>query len=114
MDIESAAEHSEPIRFYSAETTRQDEWVIKLVYPGVTDGFFLDVGAGRGVHASNTYALETYLKWRGICIEANAASFELLRTRRQCFPRRKRVLLCRTASLPNGSCRIPSRPARAR
>jgi len=39
------------------------------VFPGVTNGYFVDVGAGDGVKGSNTKALEE-LGWTGVAIGA--------------------------------------------
>ncbi len=49
-------------------TTGQDLWVMHSVHPGVTDGFFVDLGSADGVAASNTWTLER-LGWTGICID---------------------------------------------
>jgi FkbM family methyltransferase len=46
----------------------QDKWVSETIFPGVTDGFFLDVGSGDGVVGSNTLVLERK-GWKGICID---------------------------------------------
>jgi FkbM family methyltransferase len=46
----------------------QDKWVIGKMFPGVGDGFFLDVGSGHGTIGSNTKALEE-LGWTGICVD---------------------------------------------
>lgn len=46
----------------------QDKWVSEAVFPGVTDGFFLDVGSGDGINSSNTVALERK-GWTGICVD---------------------------------------------
>ena len=46
----------------------QDKWVIVKMFPGVRNGFFLDVGSGHGTIGSNTKALEE-LGWDGICID---------------------------------------------
>jgi FkbM family methyltransferase len=46
----------------------QDKWVIFKMFPGVTNGFFLDVGSGHGTIGSNTKALEE-LGWNGICVD---------------------------------------------
>jgi FkbM family methyltransferase len=46
----------------------QDKWVIHKMFPGVTNGFFLDVGSGHGTIGSNTKALEG-LGWTGICVD---------------------------------------------
>jgi FkbM family methyltransferase len=46
----------------------QDKWVLETVFPGVDDGFFLDVGSADGTEGSNTKALEAR-GWKGICID---------------------------------------------
>lgn len=46
----------------------QDKWVLETVFPGVTDGYFIDVGSGHGTIGSNTKALEQR-GWSGICID---------------------------------------------
>ena len=46
----------------------QDKWVTETVFPGVNDGYFVDVGSGDGIEGSNTKLLEER-GWRGICID---------------------------------------------
>jgi FkbM family methyltransferase len=46
----------------------QDKWVSEKVFPGVKNGFFLDVGSGDGTFISNTKALEQK-GWTGICVD---------------------------------------------
>ena len=46
----------------------QDIWALETAFPGVKHGFFLDVGSGDGVVASNTKALEDH-GWTGICVD---------------------------------------------
>lgn len=46
----------------------QDKWVLERVFPGVSDGWFVDVGSGHGRIGSNTRALE-HAGWRGVCID---------------------------------------------
>lgn len=46
----------------------QDLWVMHSVHPGVTNGFFVDLGSADGVAISNTWALERN-GWSGICID---------------------------------------------
>ena len=48
--------------------TGQDLWILHSVHPGVTDGFFVDLGSADGVRISNTWALERN-GWTGICID---------------------------------------------
>ena len=60
----------ELLRLVSFPSDRgQDKWVLETVFPGVVNGFFVDVGSGDGVDISNTYALERK-GWTGVCIDA--------------------------------------------
>jgi FkbM family methyltransferase len=62
----------------------QDRWVIREVFQGQQGGYFVDVGASDGVRGSNTYTLERHFGWKGICAEANAATFRRLTNNRRC------------------------------
>lgn len=46
----------------------QDLWVLHAVYPGVRDGFFVDVGSADGVLMSNSKRLEER-GWHGLCVD---------------------------------------------
>lgn len=46
----------------------QDRWVAEKVFPGVRDGYFLDVGSWEGYKDSNTWALEQR-GWTGVCVD---------------------------------------------
>jgi FkbM family methyltransferase len=46
----------------------QDKWVMETMFPGVTDGYFVDVGSGDGEFHSNTVALERR-GWSGVCVD---------------------------------------------
>jgi FkbM family methyltransferase len=46
----------------------QDKWVSEAIFPGVRNGFFLDVGSGDGTLLSNTWALERK-GWTGVCVD---------------------------------------------
>src|SRR5215510_11457743 len=69
----SAQEIQGVATFYSQ--MGQDKWVSETVFPGVKNGFFLDVGSGDGTFISNTKALEQK-GWTGICIDANPRNME--------------------------------------
>jgi hypothetical protein len=64
--VVSAQKIQEGATFYSQ--MGQDKWVSEVVFPGVTNGFFLDVGSGDGTFMSNTKALEQR-GWTGICVD---------------------------------------------
>jgi hypothetical protein len=64
--VVSAKEKLGLATFYSQ--MGQDKWVSEKVFPGVKNGFFLDVGSGDGTFMSNTKALEQK-GWTGICID---------------------------------------------
>ena len=46
----------------------QDRWVVHSVFPGVRNGYYVDVGSADGVLISNTKLLDE-LGWQGVCIE---------------------------------------------
>lgn len=61
----------------------QDRWVIEEVFHFKKRGFFVDIGAADGRLLSNTFVLEKFLKWNGICIEANPIKYkDLVETRK--------------------------------
>jgi FkbM family methyltransferase len=64
--VVSAKEILGLVTFYSQ--MGQDKWVSEAVFPGVKNGFFLDVGSGDGTFMSNTKALEQK-GWTGICVD---------------------------------------------
>lgn len=63
----------------------QDKFIIENIFKKMTDGFYVDIGAGDGVHISNTYALEKYYNWHGVCVECNSISYENLVQNRNCI-----------------------------
>ena len=46
----------------------QDRWIVYRVFPGITNGYFVDIGSADGVQESNSKTLED-LGWRGVCID---------------------------------------------
>jgi len=68
--------------FYSQSD--QDKWVCFLLNNKV-NGYFIDIGAYDGISTSNTYTLEKFLNWNGICIEANPSAFFNLNQNRRCI-----------------------------
>lgn len=69
-----------PFQFYSQ--LGQDLWVV-LQTDHRQNGYFVDVGAANGIELSNTYALEKFLSWDGICIEPGN-EIQQLRSNRSC------------------------------
>jgi len=49
-----------------------EEWVIRDFFQGKRGGRFLDVGAADYKQWSNTYYLETVLRWSGVAVEPQA------------------------------------------
>lgn len=62
----------------------QDKFVIETVFKGIENGYFVDLAAGDGVYLSNTYVLQNSYNWKGICIECNPFSYEMLKVNRNC------------------------------
>ena len=53
----------------------QDKWVAEVMFPGIADGVFLDVGSGHGQIGSNTAALEQR-GWTGVCVDPFPTAME--------------------------------------
>lgn len=62
----------------------QDKFIIENVFKGMEDGYFVEIGAGDGVHISNTYILEKEYNWNGLCVECNPYSYKKLIVNRKC------------------------------
>jgi hypothetical protein len=54
------------VKYYSE--IGQDKWVLETMFPGLGNGYFVDLGSGHGTIGSNTKALEE-AGWTGICID---------------------------------------------
>ena len=53
----------------------QDLWLLNHVYPGLHNGFFVDLGSADGEADSNTKLLETH-GWSGICVDPFPSNME--------------------------------------
>ena len=69
-----------PIQYYSQ--IGQDKYFIEYIN-GRKSGYFVDVGAHNGKTYSNTYTLEKYFEWKGLCIEVDDTLFETLQRNRK-------------------------------
>lgn len=58
-----------------------EDFVLDQIFPGRTNGFFVEVGCIDGRRFSNTLGFEEK-GWRGLCIEAHAGYIELIRKNR--------------------------------
>lgn len=69
-------------KFFSQ--ARQDEVILKLL-KNKTNGYFVDLAANDATELSNSYALERYFGWRGLCIEPNPKYwYSLTHIRKNC------------------------------
>lgn len=60
--------------------------LVDIVFGPHSNGrMFVDVGAHDGITFSNTYFLEKYRGWQGLCVEANPTTFSQLRSNRTCL-----------------------------
>lgn len=62
----------------------QDKYLIEEIFKNKRNGIFLEIGAHDGISFSNTYYLEKYLNWNGICVEPIPELFEQLQINREC------------------------------
>ena len=61
----------------------QDEFLDRIVFHGLTNGVFVDVGAHDGEQFSNSVFFERTRSWRGLCLEPNPAIYDRLRRARR-------------------------------
>jgi hypothetical protein len=54
------------IEFHSHE--QQDEYIFNI-FNGKTNGFFLDISCGNPIIGNNSYTLEKFCGWNGICFD---------------------------------------------
>jgi RNPHF zinc finger len=75
--------HHPPLERPWHSQARQDELVVALL-GNKTNGYFIDLAANDAVQLSNTYALERYYHWKGVCIEPNPMYWYNLTAFRTC------------------------------
>ena len=63
----------------------QDKYVIENIFHFKKNGVFVDIGAHDGISYSNTYYMEKYLGWTGICVEPQEDKFQSLQQNRTCI-----------------------------
>ena len=73
---------TEKFRSHS-QKSRQDILILSL-FNDKNDGFFVDLAANMWEQDSNTYVLEYFNNWKGICIEPNPVFLEDLLANRKC------------------------------
>jgi FkbM family methyltransferase len=62
----------------------QDLWVLSKIIGFKRNGYFIELAAADGITHSNTWFMEIFLKWNGICIEPNPIFYEKLKKNRNC------------------------------
>jgi Methyltransferase FkbM domain len=63
----------------------QDRFVVEEIFSQSNSGrFFIDLAANEAVYLSNSYSLERYFNWSGLCIETNPRHFIGL-SKRKCI-----------------------------
>lgn len=68
----------------SSSESGQDQFVLKHTNYK-SNGFFVDIGAADGITASNSFTLEKWYKWNGICVDPNPVFFQSLMNCRDNF-----------------------------
>ena len=69
---------------YGFSQFAQDSFVLELL-GHKRGGVFVDVGASDGIWNSNSYLLEGYYGWRGVCVEPGARQRLLAWLRPRCI-----------------------------
>jgi FkbM family methyltransferase len=76
MPFQSHSQIKDPLR-------GQDLTVLEI-FRNKTNGFYVDLAANMYMEGSNTYLLDDFKKWKGICIEPNPKYLEGIVSNRSC------------------------------
>lgn len=68
----------------SASRDKQDRFALDYVFHRKRNGYYVDVGASDGVTESNTYLMEKFYDWKGICCECEPRNVQKLCINRTC------------------------------
>jgi FkbM family methyltransferase len=80
---DSSENRDEISSFVSVSQCEQDKLVLKLL-DGKRNGFFVDLAANDYMKLSNSYSIERYFNWSGICIEPNPEYLDGILSHRKC------------------------------
>lgn len=61
----------------TTSANNQDQFVLET-FNYKRQGYFIDIGAADGVTASNTFTLEKWYNWHGICVDPNPVFLQSL------------------------------------
>lgn len=81
-NVEKTVEKKQEMQIQYFSQIGQDRYYIEKIANFKKDGVFLDIGAHDGIKTSNTAALELFLGWKGVCVEANPELIETLKKNR--------------------------------
>lgn len=70
--------------FKSHSQEHKQDMAVLLFLKDKENGYFVDLAANHWEHLSNTYTLETFNKWKGVCIEPHPMYLENLLANRKC------------------------------
>ena len=70
LSLSSQDQQKQQQSIFVHSQARQDECVLSLLR-NQTNGYFIDLASNDATILSNTYSLERYFDWNGLCIEPN-------------------------------------------
>jgi hypothetical protein len=91
---------SEPFHSYSDPASQQDVVILDLL-GDLSHGYYIDLAANDARVKSNTYILDVYNMWNGVCIEPNPKHFFGLLSYRKC-----KIFINPVAGIPGESVRF--------
>lgn len=95
--------YDQELDFFYEGQIGQDYYVINDIYKRKRGGFFVEFGACDGIFLSNTYILEKYFGWSGVCIEPLEDYYHELRKNRNCIVSND-LLFSKSGQQVNFSC----------
>ena len=71
------------INFSASKGQLLQDLVCSALHGGKTNGYFVEVGVGDGIHLSNTHLLENALDWTGLLVEPNRSFHPSIQSNRR-------------------------------
>ena len=85
LSLKPGFEKAEPVRKFRHFAQARQDLLVLNVFKDKSNGYFVDLAANHWLVYSNTYVLEHFNYWKGICLEPNPKYWVDLLSNRRCM-----------------------------
>lgn len=82
--VQSDFQTKKPEAAFRSFSQRKQDWLLVELVKDKSDGYFVDLAANDWIKFSNTFLVEYFNNWKGLCIEPNPKYLENLLSYRKC------------------------------